>query len=426
MRFDSLDEWLAWQEGLHPNKIDLGLDRIRQVLDRLDLGHPSYAVITIAGTNGKGSSAMMLESILSAAGYRTGTYTSPHLLRYNERIRVCRQEVIDAQLCQAFQRIDRARGDISLTYFEFATLAAFEIFHHAGLDVAVLEVGMGGRLDAVNVMDSDVALVTTVGIDHQSWLGDTRESIGREKAGIFRRTRPAVCGDPTPPGTLIMQAGQINSNLHCIGHEFGYDEDGTAWSWWGPQHEYNELPYPALYGPFQLQNAAGVIMVLELLRPRFCINREQLVFGLEHAAISGRFQVVPGDIPCILDVAHNPHAAHALAQALTNQSCRGQTHAVMGMLADKDIKGVIQEMLTVVDTWHMAGLTAARGASASQLAESLNAFGSNIPVQHYQCVVSAYQGAYRLAQPGDRVVVFGSFYTVAEALHYHAKNTNLG
>src|SRR3990172_12353629 len=214
MRFDTLPEWLAWQEGLHPNKIDLGLDRIRRVLQRLGLEFQPYHIVTIAGTNGKGSSVMMLEAVLSAAGYRIGAYTSPHLLRYNERIRICQQELEDTRLCRAFERVDQARGDISLTYFEFGTLAAFEIFHYAGLDLAVLEVGMGGRLDAVNVLDSDVALVTSVGIDHVNWLGPDRETIGWEKAGIFRASRPAVCGDPVPPQSLLRHAQQLKSPLY--------------------------------------------------------------------------------------------------------------------------------------------------------------------------------------------------------------------
>ena len=425
MRFDTLPEWLAWQERLHPNKIDLGLDRIRRVLQRLGLEFPPYHIVTIAGTNGKGSSVMMLEAVLSAAGYRIGAYTSPHLLRYNERIRICQQEVEDTRLCRAFERVDQARGDISLTYFEFGTLAAFEIFHYAGLDLAVLEVGMGGRLDAVNVLDSDVALVTSVGIDHVNWLGPDRETIGWEKAGIFRASRPAVCGDPVPPQSLLRHAQQLKSPLYRRGHDFGYLTKEETWSWWGPEQNYNDLPCPALYGPFQIQNAANVIMVLELLKPRFHITQKQLAFGLEHVTISGRFQLIPGAIPCILDVAHNPHGAAALARALRQQPCPGRTHVVMGMLSDKDIPGVIREMMEVVDTWHMASLATERGASSDQLAEGLESLGrEDIPARRYGGVMSAYQGAFSGAQSGDRIVIFGSFHTVADFLRHHTEAKN--
>jgi len=423
-RFETLDEWLDWQQGLHPKKIDLGLDRIRQVLQRMGLEHPSYAVVTIGGTNGKGSSVALLESISGAAGYRTGAYTSPHLLEYNERVRIDRKEVGDQQLCQAFERIDQARGDISLTYFEFATLAAFEIFHHAEIDLAILEVGMGGRLDAVNVLDSDVALVTTVDIDHASWLGGDRETIGWEKAGIFRHARPAVCGDPMPPETLVKHAAQLDSHLYRIGHEFAYDMNEKTWSWRGAGQHYEALPYPSLHGQFQLQNAACVIMVLELLKARFRINQHQLAAGLENAVNPGRFQIIPGEVTGILDVAHNPHGARALAQALGHQPCAGKTHAVLGMLADKNIKGVIQEMMAVVDSWYMADLTVERGAPATRLVEDLKSIGQDMPVRQYPDVMSAWQEAHRMAQPNDRVVVFGSFYTVADVLRHHRNSQN--
>lgn len=423
-RFATLDEWLTWQETLHHSKIDLGLERIRQVLQRMGLEHPAYAVVTIGGTNGKGSSVALLDSILSAAGYRTGAYTSPHLLRYNERVRICRQDVEDARLCRAFERIDAARGDISLTYFEFATLAAFEIFHHAAIDVAILEVGMGGRLDAVNVVDPDVALVTTVGIDHVKWLGGDRETIGREKAGIFRAARPAVCGEPDPPESLLGYARQLGTPLYRSGHEYTYVTHDKRWSWQGPGQRYDGLPYPSLQGDFQIRNAAGVIMVLELLKPRLVINQEQLSSGLQHAVNIGRFQVLPGDVTCILDVAHNPHGAQALAQALGHHPCQGKTHAVMGMLADKDIRGVIKEMMPQVDVWHLASLAVERGASATRLLEDFRSVAQDKPVYKYPDVITAWQEARQLAQPNDRVVVFGSFHTVADVLRHHSNSQN--
>jgi dihydrofolate synthase/folylpolyglutamate synthase len=423
MRFNTLDEWLAWQETLHPLAIDLGLERIRPVLLRLALQQPPCAVITVGGTNGKGSSVAMLDAILRAAGYRVGAYTSPHLLRYNERICIDGVAVDDATLCAAFERVDQARQDASLTYFEFGTLAAFSIFAAmqataAPLDVVILEVGMGGRLDAVNLWDADVALVTAIGIDHTAWLGDTREEIAFEKAGIFRAGRPAVCGDPDPPHTLLQHADKIGAPLYRFGRDFGYNVDGMAWSWWSVTQRRHALPHPALRGPFQLQNAAGVLMVLELLGQALPlpVNQGDIRQGLSAVQLAGRFQVLPGMPLRILDVAHNPHGAQVLAQSLRTQPCAGQTHAVMSMLADKDIDGVISVMRDVIDVWHVAGLDVPRGVSGAQLAGRLQAAGIT-SVHVHASVTAAYQQAGSHAQPIDRVVVFGSFYTVAEVLN---------
>lgn len=416
MRFNTLDEWLAWQETLHPSAIDLGLERIRPVLLRLGLQQPPCAVITVGGTNGKGSSVAMLDAILRAAGYRVGAYTSPHLLRYNERICLHGTPVDDATLCAAFERIDQARQDTSLTYFEFGTLAAFSIFSAAPLDVVILEVGMGGRLDAVNLWDADVALVTAIGIDHTAWLGDTREEIAFEKAGIFRAGRPAVCGDPDPPHTLLQHADKMGAPLYRFGRDFGYTVDGMAWSWWSVTQRRHALPHPALRGPFQLQNAAGVLMVLELLAQALPVNQGDIRQGLSAVQLAGRFQVLPGMPLRILDVAHNPHGAQVLAQSLRAQPCAGQTHAVMSMLADKDIDGVISVMRDVIDVWHVAGLDVPRGVSGAQLAGRLQVAGIT-SVHVHANVTAAYQQAGSHAQPIDRVVVFGSFYTVAEVLN---------
>ena len=432
MRFNTLDEWLAWQETLHPSAIDLGLERIRPVLLRLGLQRPPCAVVTVGGTNGKGSSVAMLDAILRAAGYRVGTYTSPHLLRYNERICIDGVAVDDATLCAAFERVDQARQGTSLTYFEFGTLAAFSIFSAAQgrasvaggrmpgataahLDVVVLEVGMGGRLDAVNLWDADVALVTAIGIDHAAWLGNTREEIAFEKAGIFRAGRPAVCGDPDPPHTLLQHADKVGTRLYRFGRDFGCHSDSImAWSWWSMTQRRHALPYPALRGPFQLQNAAGVLMVLEALSG-LPVNQGEIRHGLGSVQLPGRFQVLPGLPLRILDVAHNPHGAQVLAQSLRVQSCQGQTHAVMSMLADKDIDGVISVMRDVIDTWHVAGLDVPRGVPGESLAARLQSV--NIPAVHvYPSVTAAYQHAGSQARPVDRVVVFGSFYTVAEIL----------
>lgn len=417
MRFTTLNEWLAWQETLHPAEIELGLERVRPVLERMGLGCPAFTVVTVGGTNGKGSSVAMLESILEAAGYRTGVYTSPHLLHYNERVRICGVEVRDSALCEAFERVDQARQGTSLTYFEFGTLAALEIFSRSMLDIAILEVGMGGRLDAVNLLDADVALVTSIGIDHAEWLGNTREAIAREKAGIFRPGRPAVCGDLDPPATLLQHAETLGTPLYRAGRDFGYTVEGAGWSWWSVARRRTALPHPALRGGFQLQNAAAVLMVLELLEAHLPASQNDVRHGLETVYLPGRFQVMTdGGVTRIFDVAHNPHGAQVLAETLRSHPCTGQTHAVLAMLADKDIDGVISAMRDVVDVWHVAGLNVRRGASGAYLAERLLASGVQSPVHTYADVATAYTQAVAGAQPQDRVVAFGSFYTVAEAI----------
>jgi len=416
MKFQTLDQWLRWQESLHPSAIDLGLERPGQVLDALGLRHPGHTVITVAGTNGKGSSVAMLESILRTAGYRVGCYTSPHLLRYNERVRIDGKPVSDEALCESFERIDRARGETSLTYFEFGTLAAMDIFAGAGLDVAVLEVGMGGRLDAVNLQDGDVALVTAIDVDHAAWLGNGREAIGREKAGIFRPQRPAVCSDPQPPASLLAYAAELGTALYRLGDAFAYSPDEEGWRWQGADARYDALPLPALRGDFQLQNAAGVVMVLALLGERLPVTAAQIRQGLSSVSLPGRFQLLPGAPATIVDVAHNPQSAAALAANLKAQMVRGRTLAVVGVLADKDLAGVIRPMLPCVDLWYPAGLAVPRGCDSRTLHQAIAGLGG--AVEHdYPTVGEALAAARSKAQPGDRIVVFGSFYTVAEALH---------
>ncbi|HXH03473.1 MAG TPA: bifunctional tetrahydrofolate synthase/dihydrofolate synthase [Candidatus Competibacteraceae bacterium] len=419
-RFRTLAEWLAWQESLHPTTMDFGLERLRLVYSRLFSEPPRHKVITVAGTNGKGSSVAMLEAVLRAAGYRVGAYTSPHLLRYNERIRLNGAEVDDATLCGAFHRVDEARGDISLTYFEFGTLAAFLIFREAALDVAVLEVGLGGRLDAVNVVDADVALLTAIGLDHTEWLGPDRDSIGREKAGIFRPGRPAVCSDPQPPTSVRAYAQTEGVPLDLCGRDFGYrpDESGQSWSWWSRDTRLQDLPWPALAGRHQLQNAAGVLMVLQRLG--LPVAQAAICRGLQEARIAGRFQVVPGEVEWILDVTHNPHGAVVLADCLAERPCTGRTLAVMGMLADKDAAAVAKLLAPRVDAWFTAGLSGPRGRSGGQLAAALaaalEAVLGKAPLSVHETVAEACIAARAQAHAGDRILVFGSFHTVAEAL----------
>lgn len=419
MRFPTLHEWLAWQETSHVKQIDLGLERTRPLLQRMGLGQPTHAVITVAGTNGKGSSVALLEAILLAAGYRVGSYSSPHLVRYNERIRIQGSELDDQAICAAFARIDQARGATSLSYFEFGTLAAFDLFARARLDVAVLEVGMGGRLDTVNLIDADVALITSVGIDHVEYLGPDREAIGREKAGIFRPARPAVCADPEPPASVVAYAAQLGSPLYCLGRDFGYAAHPDGWSWWARRASettrYEQLPSPALEGAFQLQNAAGVLMALAQLEARLPLNREAIVNGLRGVNLAGRFQVIPGTITRILDVAHNPHGAQVLAQSLQSHPCQGRTRAVFAMLADKDIVGVLQCMRQTIDAWYVAGLTGPRASTGAAIVRCLQSLGV-AQAQGYDTVAEAYQAAMQASQAGDRVIVFGSFHTVAQVM----------
>ena len=413
-RFTSLGAWLAWQETLHPSAIDLGLERVSGVAASLGVS-PGYVVVTVGGTNGKGSTIALLEAILTAAGYRVGAYTSPHLLRYNERIRIAGTEVDDAALCATFERIDRARGETSLTYFEFGTLAALDIFQGAGLDVALLEVGMGGRLDAVNVVDPDVAIVTTVDVDHVQWLGEDREAIGREKAGIFRRERPAVYADAHPPRAVLEHAAHLGARLHCMDGEFGYRRRETGWDWWGPQGPRTALPEPALRGRAQLKNAAGALAALGLLAERLPITQAHVREGLHTARLAGRLQVIPGAIPQVLDIAHNPQATAALADSLRAMACGGRTLAVVAMLADKDIEAALEPLTQAVHAWHVAGLAVPRGAGPERLVEAL-AVAGGAPVTSHATVAEARRAALAAAAPGDQVVVFGSFHTVAEAL----------
>jgi len=431
MRFDSLDAWLTWQAQLNPAEIELGLDRVRVVLQRLQLESPDFAVITIAGTNGKGSSAAMLQSIYHTAGYHVGVYTSPHLLRYNERITLNGVEADDALLCDVFEQIETARcadnDEVPLTYFEFGTLAAIVIFQQARVDIAVLEVGLGGRLDAVNVIEPDVALVTMVDVDHQSWLGSDRETIAREKAGIYRANLPAICAEPGPARSLIAHAAAIGAQYYGLNGQFSYGLNNKAnngsWHWQCDQQQYDALPPLGLSGAFQLQNAAGVLMAVTLLQSRFPVVLNAVETGLKQVQVAGRLQRITFDgslaqVEYLLDVAHNPSSAQALSEALAERPCAGETHAVVAMLADKDIAAVIAMMVPVVDRWNVASLDASlcyRGAAAEAITASLSIVSDSLVVSSFGDVAAATAAALENARAGDRVVIFGSFYTVAAA-----------
>ncbi len=410
---------MVWQERLHPREIDLGLARCQQVMPRMDW--PAvlpFPVIAVAGTNGKGSSVAMLAAILGAAGYRTGTYTSPHLIYYNERIKIAGTPVSDAVLITAFEKLETARVDTSLSYFEFGTLAAMEIFLDAQVDVAILEVGLGGRLDAVNLFSADVALVTNIALDHTEWLGADREAIGREKAGIFRPHHPAIIGEPSPPAILAKYARQIGAPLYRLQQEYRYHRTDTLhWCWQGQDRGIDDLPLPALRGEFQLDNAAAVLMVLERLAPQLSASPEAVRQGLEQVHLSGRFQVIAGQpIECIVDVAHNPAAAAVLAENLRQHRCTGRTLAVVGMLADKAIAEVLSAMNTVIDRWYLGGLEAPRGANSGLLVAALETAAIDKPHSQFVTVETAYAAALIEAKPNDRIIAFGSFLTARTIL----------
>jgi len=392
------------------------------VLDKMDLRHPGFGIITIAGTNGKGSTAAMLEAILCTAGYQVGTYTSPHLIVFNERARLNRRPATDEELCSAFEHIESIRGETPLTYFEYGTVVVLELFRSHQVDIAVLEVGLGGRLDAVNGVDADVAVISSIGIDHTSWLGSDREVIGREKAGIFRANRPAVCSDPAPPASVAQAAAETGAKLLQLNRDFFVERSPHGWTWRYLKRIRSGLPYPAARGDHQVTNAAGALMALESLDDRFPVTQMQIREGLHKAAAPGRFQVLPGRPVRVLDVAHNPQAAAALAATLKQQPVNGKTLAVFGMLRDKPVVEMARVMQAVVDGWYAAALDAPRGATADELIEGLTNAGVTENVSGYPDVGSAYAAAARDAKGDDRIVVFGSFYTVGAILALHNRN----
>ena len=389
----------------------MGLERVSAVRDRLGLA-PEFPIITVGGTNGKGSVCAMLEAILSSAGYRVGLYASPHLLRYNERVKVARREVDDSTLVRAFERVERARTPDSLTYFEFGTLAAMDIFIRKKVDVAVLEVGLGGRLDAVNGFDANCTVVTTVDFDHMDYLGPDRESIAREKAGIFRARVPAVCGDEEPPATLTGHAANIGAPLVLIGRDYGYNAGRGDWQYWSLQGKRSALPYPALRGAYQLANAATALAALEQLKDTLPVDMGSIRRGLVEVDLPGRFQVMPGRPMVILDVGHNPHAARGLADSLRALPAGGRLIAVFAMLKDKDIAGVAQPLKDQVDEWLVAALPGSRGAQAQRIEQALASIGVSAPISRFESAADAYQWAVRSAGQNDKILVFGSFFTV--------------
>jgi len=416
MRFQRLSDWLAWQETLHPTEIDLGLERLRPVVRRMGPERIAPVIITVGGTNGKGSVVRLMEAICRAAGLRTGCYTSPHLLRYNERIRIDGREIDDDSLCRLFAEVDDARDDESLTYFEFGTLAAFAGIRRAAVDVALLEVGLGGRLDAVNAIDPDVAVITSVGIDHVDWLGPDRESIAREKAGIFRPGRPAVCGDPDLPAALASAAARLGAGLLHVGRDFRWCRTGERWHFAGASLEMADLPMPAAPGEVQLGNAATALQALASAGLDHALSRAAVETGLRQATLPGRLQRVPGEVEWVLDVGHNPQSARALAAVLAADPVDGRRLTVLGMLRDKDVEQVAAALAAGTDAWYVAGLPGHRGQGAAETARRLGAVLPDARTRTFPSVTDACRRARADARPGDRILVAGSFLTVAEAL----------
>jgi dihydrofolate synthase/folylpolyglutamate synthase len=420
----TVDAWLAYLETLHPKSIAMGLERVRAVVANLD-APVTCPVVTVTGTNGKGSTCAMLDSVLRCAGYAVGLYTSPHLMRYNERVRIRGREATDAELLAAFNAVEDARLATKgrdgvptlLTYFEFGTLAALWLFARAELDALVLEVGLGGRLDAVNVVDATVAVLTSVAIDHTDYLGPTREEIGREKAGVFRAGRLAVCADPSPPASVVARAEEIDATLFRIGRDYGFVNEGSQWKYWGPGGKRFGLPFPALRGAYQLNNAATVLAVIDLLWDTLPVSGGALREGLLTVDLPGRYQVLPGRPTIVLDVAHNPQAASVLADELGAMGYHPQTIAVFGMFADKDMAGVAAAMTSRVDRWFIASLPGPRGASVDVMRDTLVAAGAEVnALQVFPDIASAFVAARDIAGETDRIVVFGSFLTVAAVL----------
>lgn len=410
----TLADWLELQQRVHPRSIDLGLARVSRVARALDVDRPQVPTFVVGGTNGKGSTVAMLESMLHAAGHATGAFTSPHLVRYNERIRVNAAEAGDAELVAAFESVERARGETTLTYFEFNALAALLVFRRRGVEAQVLEVGLGGRLDATNLVDADVAVLCSVGADHHEWLGPTLEDIGREKAGIFRRGRPAVLGTPAMPSSVFTEIERLGAVAQIAHRDFDWQASGDRWSWHSTRRTLADLPRPALAGDTQLANAATAIAALDASVVR--VSHEAVARGLEQVRLPGRFQVVPGEPEWILDVAHNAPAAAELARNLAARAAQGRTLAVAGFLDDKDVAAIGRTLHSQVDAWVIATLPPPRGLDAARVVERLGL--ESPPLAICDSVAEGCARAQEAARAGDRIVVFGSFHTVGPALKW--------
>jgi dihydrofolate synthase / folylpolyglutamate synthase len=414
-----LADWLAYCAAMHPTEIDLSLERVVEVRARLGLAF-KVPVITVAGTNGKGSTCAMLEAIALQAGYHVGLYAKPHLVHFEERCRVDGRMVDAAELLPHFEAVESARGEITLSIFEFTTLAIARLLSQAQVDLVILEVGLGGRFDAVNAFDTDCAIVTSIDLDHMEFLGPDRESIGREKAGIMRRGKPAIVSDPVAPQSVVSEAGRIGADLWLLGRDFSIGGDRQQWNWAGRERRYTGLAYPALRGANQLLNAAGVLAAFEALRGVLPITAQAVRNGFALVELPGRFQIVAGQPTLVLDVAHNPHSVAALAQNLDQMGFYPRTHAVFGAMRDKDVAAILGRMAPLVDSWHFSDLPLPRAARAEELASIHAALGAKGPgavsVHRHTSPAEALAAALGQADPADRIVVFGSFYTVGGVL----------
>lgn len=417
----NLAQWLDYQSSVHPKNIELGLERVSAVWQAIAAPQVAPVVVTVAGTNGKGSSLAMLAAMAAAAGYRVGVYTSPHLIRYNERIRIDGQALDDAALCALFERIEQARGEIPLTYFEYGTLAALLACADAKVDLAVLEVGLGGRLDAVNIIDADVALITGIGLDHTDWLGDDLAQIGREKAGIMRAGKPAIVAMPDAPDSVREHAQNLRADLRWAGRDFSHQREAQHWDWKGVNTQRHGLPMPAMRGNIQLQNAAGVLAVFEALEDQLPIDQRAVRCGLLDAQLPGRFQVEQRTCRWVLDVAHNPQAARHLSQQLGEVFVSGEVHAVVGMLSDKALSETLAVLGPRVDHWHLLDLSdQARGASAEALASAVPE-GAKVSLTAgplHETLGETLHALEAQTQADDLVLVFGSFVTVGAVLEW--------
>ncbi len=409
----TLQQWLAHCERLHPKAVDMTLQRVASVRDALGLRF-AVPVISVAGTNGKGSSCAMLEAIARHAGYRVGLYSSPHLVHFEERCRIDGRCLTAAELLPHFEAVEAARGDTVLTYFEFTTLVILRALSLAPLDLVILEVGLGGRLDAVNAVDADCALITSIDLDHVEYLGPDREAIGYEKAGIMRAGRPAVMSDPVPPGSVLRYAQEIGADLRCVGRDFRHAGDRQQWSWHGRERRHHGLAYPALRGANQLVNASGVLAVFEALHDRLPVNAQAVRSGLATVDLPGRFQIVPGQPAIVLDVAHNPHAVSALALNLDQMGFFPCTHAVFGAMRDKDIPGIFGRIAPLIERWYLCDLPLPRAATADELAGQIPP--DAIVAGRHASPAAALRAALAAADPADRIVIFGSFLCVGGVL----------
>ncbi len=414
---DTLDGWLAHCERLHPKTIDMTLDRVAAVRDRLGLRFDA-PVISVAGTNGKGSTCAMLECIALQAGYRVGLYIKPHLVHFEERCRINGEVASPESLLPHFEAVEAARQGTTLTYFEFTTLVILRALSRAPLDLVILEVGMGGRLDAVNAIDADCAVITSIALDHTDFLGPDREAIGGEKAGIMRAGRPVIVSDPQPPASIEARARALGADLWLIGRDFNFQGDKQQWAWSGRGRRFNGLAYPALRGANQLLNASGVLAAFEAVRERLPITAQAVRNGFAMVELPGRFQIIPGQPTLVLDVAHNPQAVAVLALNLDQMGFYPRTHAVFGAMRDKDIASLLQHIAPLVDHWYLTDLPIARAAGAAELAAAVRqASGARaITTSEHAGPDAALRAAAAAADTADRIVVFGSFYTVGGVL----------